>query len=276
MPEITINGYVTYYEDDDFTAPWKPRQTIVIQHGFGRNSQFWRHWVPMLAGDYRVIRRDLRGHGGSGDPGPSYPWTFENLVRDLSGFCDALKLESVHLLGESTGGMLAVGYAAKRPESTGARLRSVTLCATPKTIGAAGQKLFAFGRASWQSALEELGSEGWARTLLSRPGTFPSTDPAQVEWAIRQFGRARTASLVGYSKVISTTDITPLLPEVKVPVLLLAPTRSAATTVEEQESIAAALLQSELVQIDGAGHEIYIDKAAECVSALRGFLEAFR
>jgi pimeloyl-ACP methyl ester carboxylesterase len=122
----------------------------------------------------------------------------------------------------------------------------------------------------------EMGSEGWARELLSRPGTFPSTDPAQIEWAIRQFGRARTESLVGYSRVISTTDITPLLTEVKVPVLLLAPTRSAATTIEEQESIAAALLQAELVQIDGAGHEIYIDKAAECVAALRNFLAAFR
>jgi pimeloyl-ACP methyl ester carboxylesterase len=276
VPEIKINGYVTHYEDDDFTAPWKPRQTIVIQHGFGRNSQFWRQWVPMLAGDYRVIRRDLRGHGGSGDPGPSYPWSFEGLVRDLGAFCEALGLEDVHLLGESTGGMLAVGYAATRHGPAGARLRSVTLCATPKTIGPAAQKLFAFGRASWQSALEEMGSEGWARELLSRPGTFPSTDPAQIEWAIRQFGRAATRSLVGYSTVISTTNITPLLPEVKVPVLILAPTRSAATSIEEQESIAAALLQSEIVQIDGAGHEIYIDRAEDCVAALRGFLAGFR
>jgi len=272
MSEIRINGYVTYYEDDDFTAPWRPRQTIVIQHGFGRNSQFWRRWVPMLAGDYRVIRRDLRGHGGSGDPGPSNPWTFDNLVRDLSGFCDALGLENFHLLGESTGGMLAVGFAATNP----ARLRSLTLCATPKTIGPAAQKLFAFGRESWQSALEEMGSEGWARELLSRPGTFPSTDPAQIEWAIRQFGRAPTRSLVGYSTVISTTNITPLLPDVKVPALILAPTRSAATSIEEQESIAAALLQSEIVQIDGAGHEIYIDRAEECVAALRGFLAGMR
>jgi pimeloyl-ACP methyl ester carboxylesterase len=76
--------------------------------------------------------------------------------------------------------------------------------------------------------------------------------------------------------VICTTDITRLLPEVKVPTLILAPTRSAATSIGEQESIAAALPQSELVQIDGAGHEIYIDRAAECVSTLRGFLEAFR
>jgi pimeloyl-ACP methyl ester carboxylesterase len=268
MAEIWINGYVTYYEDDDFTDPWRPRQTILIQHGFGRNSQFWRRWVPMLASDYRVIRRDLRGHGGSGDPGPSYPWSFDGLVRDLGAFCDAFEFADLHLLGESTGGMLTVGLAAKHP----ARLRSVTLCATPRTIGAAAQKLFAFGRASWQSALTEMGSEGWARELLSRPGTFPSSDPVQIEWAIRQFGRASAASLAGYSTVISTANITPLLPEVKVPALILAPTRSAATSVEEQESIAAALPQSEIVQIDGAGHEIYIDRAADCVAALRGFL----
>jgi pimeloyl-ACP methyl ester carboxylesterase len=271
MPKIRMNGYVTFYEDDDFTAPWKARQAIVTQHGFGRNSEFWRHWVPMLAGDYRVIRRDLRGHGGSGEPGPSYAWSFDNLLRDLSDFCDALKLKDFHLLAESTGGMLGVGYAATRAD----RLRSLTLCATPKTIGSAGQKLFAFGRASWQSALEEMGSEGWARALLSRPGTFPSTDPAQIEWAIQQFGRARTASLVGYSKVISTTDVTALLPKVKLPVLILAPTRSAATSIDEQQDIASALPQSELVFIDGAGHEIYIDRAEKCVTALRNFLGGF-
>jgi hypothetical protein len=54
--------------------------------------------------------------------------------------------------------------------------------------------------------------------------------------------------------------------------LLLAPTRRAATSIAEQERIAASLWQSELVQIDGAGFEIYIDRAKECAAALRGFL----
>jgi pimeloyl-ACP methyl ester carboxylesterase len=272
LPEIQINGYVTYYEDDDFTDPWRPAQTIVIQHGFGRNSQFWRHWVPMLAGDYRVIRRDLRGHGGSGDPGPSHGWTFDGLVSNLGGFCEALRLQNVHLLGESTGGMLAIGFAA----TDRAPLRSITLCATPRTIGPAAQTLFAFGRKSWQDALLEMGSEGLARELLSRPGTFPSTDAAQIEWAIHQFGRASSRSLAGYSSVICSTDITKLLPDVEVPALILAPTRSAATSLAEQETIAAALPQSELVEIDGAGHEIYVDRAESCVAALRDFLSAFR
>ena len=285
MPSITINGYVTYYEDDCFVEDWRPRQTILIQHGFGRNSQFWRHWVPLLSGDFRVIRRDLRGHGGSGDPANTYPWSFDSLVRDLGAFCDALKLERVHLLGESTGGMLAIGFAATRSISqaplTGdlgalsTNLRSITLCATPVTINAASQKFFAAGHASWQAALMEMGSEGWARWLLSQPGTAPPGDAARTQWSIKQFGRSSPESLAAYSKVISTTDVTPLLPRVRVPALILAPTRSAAATIAEQERIAASLWQSELVEIDGAGHEIYIDRAKECVAALRNFLDGF-
>ena len=272
MPEIKINGYVTYYEDDDFTEPWKPRQTILIQHGFGRTSQFWRQWVPMLAGDYRVVRRDLRGHGGSGDPGASDPWSFDGLVRDFSGFCDALDLKDVHLLGESTGGMLAIGYVATHPP----RVRSLTLCGTPTTIGPAEQKFLALGHDTWQGALMEMGSEGWARKLLSQPGTAPRGDLARTEWSIQQFGRSRAESLAGYSRVISTTDVTPLLAQVKVPALVLAPTRSAATPMAEQERIAATLPRADLVRIAGEGHEIYIDRPEECVSALRSFLAQFR
>ena len=84
----------------------------------------------MLAGDFRVVRRDLRGHGGSSDPGNAPSWSFDGLVKDLAAFCDALDLRNLHLLGESTGGMLAIGFAATQPE----RLRSLTLCGTPTTI----------------------------------------------------------------------------------------------------------------------------------------------
>jgi hypothetical protein len=36
MPKVIANNYETYYELDDFTDPWKPAETIVIQHGLGR------------------------------------------------------------------------------------------------------------------------------------------------------------------------------------------------------------------------------------------------
>ena len=75
--------------------------------------------------------------------------------------------------------------------------------------------------------------------------------------------------------MISTTDVTPLLADVKVPALVLAPTRSAATPMAEQERIAATLPRADLVRIAGEGHEIYIDRPEECVSALHSFLAQF-
>jgi hypothetical protein len=43
MPKLIANNYETHYELDDFTDPWKPAETIVIQHGLGRSSRFWYH-----------------------------------------------------------------------------------------------------------------------------------------------------------------------------------------------------------------------------------------
>jgi pimeloyl-ACP methyl ester carboxylesterase len=269
MPVIEGPGYPTYYEDDDFTAPWESAETVLIQHGFGRNSQFWYHWVPALAGDFRVIRRDLRGHGSSGNGGDT-PWSFDGLVDDLCVFIDALKLDRVHLVGESTGGMLAVALAVRGRRE----LRSLTLCASPTTISVPAQHFFAGNHASWQEALLALGSEGWARWLMAKPGTFPSADPGHLEWAVRQFGRASTRGLASYSAVISATDVADLLPRVGVPALVLAPTRSAATPPQEQERIAAAIPGAVLVPIDGRGHEIYIDRAEECIAALRRFVSS--
>ena len=268
MPQLTISGYTTYYERDDFTLPWLTPSTFVIQHGMGRNAQFWRHWPPVLATTWPVIRQDLPGHGGSGDPPAGYPWTMDALVADLVAFLDKLDLEKVHFLGESTGGMLGIAFAAKHAD----RLKSLTLCASPTTIGPEGQKLFAFGYENWQTALRTLGSRGWAEALSKTGGTMGDMTPAERDWTLDQIGRISVDSLVHYSELISTTDVAPLLGEIEVPTLILAPTHSAATPLAQQQAMQKAIPGAELVVVDGVGHEIYKDRAHECLTAVGGFL----
>ncbi|MDI9977180.1 alpha/beta fold hydrolase [Rhodococcus sp. IEGM 1307] len=269
MPRISVNGYDTWYEDDCFCDPWRTDiETILIQPGFGRNSQFWYHWIPRLAGRYRVIRRDLRGHGKSADGGTA-PWTFDQLVDDLSRFIDVLSLGRVHVLGESTGGMLAVGLAHGHPD----QVQSLTLCSSPTTIDGAGQQFFAGSHNTWQDALESLGAEGFAKWLVSQTGTAVCEDALQSQWWIDQFSSASTTALIGYSTVISGVDVAPLLPQLTVPSLVLAPTRSSATSLLEQLSIAAAIPGARVVTVDGAGHEIYADEADVTSAAYLNFLE---
>ena len=96
-----------------------------------------------------MIRRDMRGHGQSADPGPNHAWSVEELLTDIKGFPDALNLDRVHCVGESIGGLLGVACAVRWPE----RSKSHTLCAGAITIPPSVQRHFAVGYADWYTAL---------------------------------------------------------------------------------------------------------------------------
>ena len=265
MPHVIIANRKVHYELDDFTRPWQSAPTLLIQHGMGRNAQFWRDWPPRLGRDMRLIRRDLPGHGDSEAPPPGHTWRLQELVDQTVELLDAMKLERVHFLAESTAGMLGVMLASQHPD----RLHSLILCACPTTIGPAAQAFFAGEHASWQVAIQTLGTGGWARWLGTQAGTMGTISETQREWVIEQFDRIPTHALVGYSRMVSSEDVAPLLEHVHTPTLVLSPTRSSATPPAQQEALTAAITGARRVVIDGSGHEIYADRAEACCAVVR-------
>lgn len=266
MPFMDNGQYKIWFEDECFAPPWRPRDTLVIQHGFGRNSAFWRHWVPKLSDTYRIVRPDLRGHGRS-TSSPA-PWSFEELVDDLAEFIQELGAGKVHLLGEASGGMLAIGLAALHPNL----VKSLITSSTPQRIDPDHQRFFSAGRESWREAILQLGSKGWAEWLIAQPGTVAQMGRRQRQWWLEQFALTPSKVLADLSDVLIATDVTPLLPHVAVPALVLAPMQSAATSIAEQVKLAETIPNACLQPINGVGHEIYIDKVEECVAAVRQFL----
>lgn len=266
------NGQRTHIYDNNFTDPWKSHETILIQHGFGRHGGFWYHWIPYLARRYRVIRRDARGHGLSSYPqaGDNYDYSAETIVSEIVDTLDQLSLSKVHFLGESTSGIVGQMLAAKHPD----RLSSLITCSSPAFLPEAALSLFAFGHSSWPAACRALGSRGWAEALSKVPGTVTFPDPAYVLWWIEQVSISSGEGLAGYAEFLSRADARPYLKAIPIPTLILAPGRSAATTVDEQRAIAAHIPNSQLVVVDGQGHEIYVDKAEECQEAVTLFLSS--
>ncbi len=272
MPQVVANGCEIYYELDDFTDPWKPAETLWIQHGFGRSSRFWYHWVPPLAGHYRVIRRDMRGHGRSAVPEPDHEWSVEELLQDMRGFLDALGLERVHYVGESLGGILGIAFAARWPE----RLRSLTLCATPCAIRPPIQKMFALDFPDWPTALGTLGPGGWVKALMERGGGLAGINPAHTDWVVAEWSKTPTHVLQGLARMVPSVDVTPLLSQVRVPTLILAPARSPITPLTEQVLMRDTIPEARIAVIEGRGHEIYVDDPEACTSALLKFLHSLR
>ena len=87
MPTVDANGCKMHYEVDDYTDPWaSDAEAVWLQHGVGRSTKFWYHWVPALARNYRVVRRDMRGHGLSSAPPPDHKWLLNELAEDMLAF----------------------------------------------------------------------------------------------------------------------------------------------------------------------------------------------
>src|SRR5258706_4604384 len=117
-----------FYQIDDYTDPWRDAPYLILQHGNGRSSRFWYSWVPYLSRFYRVVRPDMRGLGQSSRQfNLETEMSIAELVGDLIAIIDALGANSVHICGESSGGIIGLGLAAGHP----ARVRTLSLVSTP-------------------------------------------------------------------------------------------------------------------------------------------------
>lgn len=265
------NGQSTAYVYESFVDPWKPAaETVLVQHGFCRTAEHFYHWVPALASRYNVIRRELRGHGGSSYPRPAdnYDYSTATIVDEIKDTLDQLGIEKVHFLGESTSGILAEIFAATYPE----RVSSIIVCSSPTHIPEAGQNFLAFGMPSWPEACRQLGSRGWAERLAAAPGTLASPDPAYKKWWIDRVSESDGQGLAGYAEFLCQLDSRPYLSRIRAPMLILAPTNSAMMSVEAMQDLAAQVPTAKLQLISAEGHEIYCTAAEQCQTAVLDFL----
>lgn len=183
---------------------------------------------------------------------------------------DQLGLEKVHFLGESTGGMIGVAFAARHPD----RLHSLILCATPTHLPPSAQEMWAMGHKDWETACRTLGARGFCEGLAKIPGVLGQPDPDYNTWWREQVGVSSGEGLASYAGFLSKLDVRPmhgLINTLKVPVLILAPTRSRNTSLDDQKQLNEAITGSKMVVIDGLGHEIFVDKGEECQEAVLEF-----
>jgi len=168
MPTAQLPGNLRlYYEDDDFTDPWAASETVILHHGNAKNSQLWYAWVPLLAGEFRVIRLDARGFGKSSLPEPGYPWSLEGFATDLANLMDYLKIEKAHLVGETIGGTIALQFAYQFPQ----RLHTVTTCTSPYKFRGVPTYL------DYYNLVQEQGVEAWVRQTADRRLEPGKSDP---------------------------------------------------------------------------------------------------
>jgi 3-oxoadipate enol-lactonase len=231
---------------------------LVLVHPDWGNADIWSQLIGLLAGHYRVIRYDNRGHGHS--PAPSARYT---KVGDLRAVLDHAGLTSAVIAGHSGGGGTALGLALSEPE----RVTSLVLIAPglpdypwpgndPYAVELTrlfqardSDGLVGLGLATWAPA----GDDGAARSqITSAVSTFLADRDLEVPPAAA-YGR---------------------LGEVRAPTVMVRGDREYPMVAECSDMIAARIPGSRRVVIPGADHllplrvpgllaEIIIEQAGE-------------
>ena len=258
------SGVQLHYYDDDFTDPWQAAPTILLQHGFSRNGKFWYNWVPLLSGEYRVLRPDMRGMGETVIEDGQFEPSLDIFVDDLRSILDHLDIEDVVYVGESFGGILGLNFAHQHPK----RVRALALCNTPcrlpsrERLGRGGDTEDALNRSvgAWSTA-----------TINNRLDTRVAPQ-GLIDWYIAEMDR--TPSSIGRSlqSYLDTLDFSPYLKEVKTPTLLLVGEESPTSTLEQQRFMEEQLPHSRLVVYPGLGHGINAIYPQWCTQQVREFV----
>lgn len=218
-----------------------------------------------LAEFARVIVHDRRGMGrSSGERGD-----LETDVADQLSLLDGVAAERPYLASAVAGGAIYVAFAARHPDRVagvvwhGAFAQSVKTASYP-----------------WGSTTDELedrakrieadwGTEPFAERFVASgaPSMVGDTEAVQFysHW-MRQTGTGRAAA--AYNRAWAAVDLHPLLPTVRVPVLVLDRGPDAA----EGAYVASLFPRARFLKLDGDDFIPYYD-ASPIVAAIREFVE---
>jgi len=255
VPTVTAGDLECHYEEDYFGDPWvSDPPVILVQHGFQGSVATFQKWIPALASRYRVIRRALFAHDGTGSGRSDHDLSLDGLADDLVAFLDALGIDSAHFLGTHTGGMSGIPLAVRHPD----RVRSLGLLDCPLRTSALQTRLV-------QNLPDDLRAKypTWSDAIRGFGGYFAWYDATRgagtgpiEKWQREGLSRCDDAGLERYVAAMRNFDTEGYLAEVGVPTLIMALTGSTVTTLEDQLRMRQAIPDSEIsfVEDDARAH----------------------
>jgi len=89
---------------------------MVMLHGFPDFWYSWRHLIPELSKNYKVVAIDLRGYNLSDKPKGVEKYVFRELRSDVLAIIDHFNVEKAILVGNDWGGAIAWQLALNNPD----------------------------------------------------------------------------------------------------------------------------------------------------------------
>ena len=210
MPAVTIKGGETvWYKKTGSGAP------VLHIHGSAFGHRNFEKMTPPMSKHWEVLDFDLPGYGES--TGKPRPGAMEGFAAQIVDFLEALGIAKIHVHGTSFGAMIGLTLAAKYPQVIDKLVLSCFVCRYDQAAREMRNTWKRAARDSGMGAVADLTSvAGFARAYYERPEA-----QAQLQSMREAFSKNTPAALIAGIEAAERTDLTPLVPLVKAPTLLI-------------------------------------------------------
>ncbi len=239
-------------------APW-----VMFSNSLMTDLTVWDAQVAALAANWRILRYDQRGHGGTSvPPGPA---DFTQLSGDALAIMDHFGVGSCAWVGLSMGVTTGLAIVGRAPRRLSRLVLSDGQCAT-----APG------GREAWQARIEEadrLGMTAYADATIER-WFSPAFRAAGGHEAARAVAAAiPLAGFTACARALQDYDFRSVLPAIAVPTLLMAGAEDG-NMPNSMRDMAAVIPGARFQVIPDSGHIPCVEQAATFTAHLEAFLAA--
>ncbi len=234
-------------------------ELVVLLHGWGSNITLFEHTISVLEKSYKVVAMDMPGFGESEEP--KEPWCVDDYVDFVLKFLEDYSPKKVTLLGHSFGGRVIIKMCSRElpfeidkvilVDSAGVKPKKTFKQKTKQSIYKATKNIYS------SSAVQKMFPEA-LENLRRKNG---SADYNAASPIMRQ-------TLV---KVVNE-DLTELMPNMKMPVLLIWGTLDDATPLGDALIMEKLMPEAGLVKFEGAGHYSFLECQAQYGRVLASFM----
>lgn len=222
-------------------------------------SPAWRHLMQQLSQDRTLIRFDQRGTGLSDREVENI--SFDLFVKDLETVIKTIGLKRFPLLGISQGAAISLKYAATNPDRVSALVLYGGYARGRRKRGSQEQ-------VEQADAYITMIRHGWGQDnprfrQLFTSAFMPDATPDEMKW-FNELQRVSVSPSVAarIRDANESVDVSPLLPEVEVPTLVLHVRDDGVVPFEEGRRLAALIPNARFVPLEGRNHLMLEDEQA--------------
>ncbi|WP_319320254.1 alpha/beta fold hydrolase [Shinella sp.] len=242
-------------------------EALLLIPGLGGAASFWKDIIPLLADRYRTISFDHRGTARSDRPAGRY--SIARIARDAVEILGAETIERAHVVGHSTGGMVAQYIALDAPEMVHSLVISGSWEKPDARFVAMFEARLAVLRVAGPREYQKL------THAIGFPSAFLQANAGLLQAAIENADKALSPREVAEARIemLLTDERSTDLSRITAPTLVIGATDDALIPFSHSRKLADMIPGARLAVIDGA-HFFPRVHPQQYATALRDFLEA--